>query len=172
MSTLAPLSGFAIKTMWSHLRREAARKAFTFWLNTLTLAFIFLWVGFYSASYHGTDSAVTTGLFDEQSWWDEIRPTAFTVVTLLTEISVTSVLAHRLDKIAAFYAPNYWLENPEFLDLLARLEAMQQRQRDLLAALEQAEGDLAAYQASLEAQTNLAILAYDARRGERNGPIL
>jgi hypothetical protein len=120
MAALAPLSGFAIKTMWSHLRREWARKVFTIGLNTLTVIFIFAWVLLYATSYKGMDAgAAMAGLFDDQIWWDQTLPMAFTVMTLLTEISVTSVLAHRLDKLAAYYSPFYWLENPDFLDLMA-----------------------------------------------------
>lgn len=173
MAALAPLSGFAIKTMWSHLRREWARKAFTFGLNTLTVNFIFAWVLLYAASYKGMDvDAAMSGLFDDQTWWDQTLPVAFTVMTLLTEISVTSVLAHRLDKLAAYYSPFYWLENPDFLDLTARLKMLETRLTALDAELRDAEGELAGYQASLDAQIKLAVLAYDGRRGERNDPIL
>ncbi|WP_299283292.1 hypothetical protein [uncultured Tateyamaria sp.] len=173
MSALAPLSAWAVKSMWSHLHHEGLRRAFTYGLNILAVICILLWVLLYAASFHGLDAGpVTAGLLDDQSWWERMRATAFTVVTLLTEITVSSVLAHRLDKLAAFYSPNYWVENPEYIDLLRRLAALDARIAQLQDTLGNSEGELAGYTASLEAQINLAVLAYDARRGERHDPIL
>lgn len=173
MAMLAPLSGFAIKTMWPHLHREGLRRAFTYGLNSLAVIFILFWVWLYAVNFSGlTPEAGLAGFLDDPTWWEETRGTAFTVVTLLTEITVTSVLAHRLDKLAAFYSPNYWTENPEYIDLLERLKALNERFEILSTHLEDASGELAAYQASLDAQIDLAVLGYDARRGERNDPIL
>lgn len=173
MASLAPLSGFAVKTMWSHLHREDFRTVFTLLLNFFAVLSILAWLGLYAANFHGLSSgSVTAGLFDDPTWWDNAKKTGFTIATLLTEILITSVLAHRLDKIAAFYAPNYWLENLECRSLREWLDRVNAEHKRLTAQLIDAEGELAAYSASLEAQIQIALLAYDARRGDRNDPIL
>ena len=134
---------------------------------------ILAWLGLYAANFHGlSGGSATAGLFDDPTWWDSALETGFTIATLLTEILITSVLAHRLDKIAAFYAPNYWLENLEHVSLRERLERLDAEYERLMADLIDAEGELAAYSASLDAQIQIAVLAYDARRGDRNDPIL
>lgn len=173
MAALAPLSAWAVKSMWSHLHHEGLRRAFTYGLNILAVICILLWVLLYAASFDGLDGgSITAGIVSDETWWESTRATAFTVMTLLTEITVSSVLAHRLDKLAAFYSPNYWVENPEYRDLMRRLTALDEKIVQLQDTLGHADGELAGYTASLEAQINLAVLAYDARRGERNDPIL
>lgn len=173
MAALAPLSGFAVKTMIANIRSNRLRGLVTVLLYALTVVFVLLWVWLFAVHFSGlTPAPVTDGLFEEQTALDSGLATAFTMTTLITEVLVMTVLASRLSSIADFYSPNYWLENPEFVTLTKRLERLDAQIAETVEALEAKQADLAGYQGSLDTQIHLAVLIYDARRAQRDDDIL
>lgn len=173
MAGLAPMAGLAIKTMWSHLRHERTRALFTAVLNSVAAIFIIIWVLLFGDQFHGLSASIVSGgLFDEPSSWDQLKETAFVSVTLVTEILIGAVLAHRLDKILSNYAPNYWLRNPESESLQQRIKALTSEIQAQAESIAQLKGTLAEYQKSLDLQLDLARLAYDARRSQADTPTL
>lgn len=173
MAALAPLSGFAIKTMGSHINSNRLRGLFTLVLNALTVVFVLIWIGLYAVQFSGlTPGPVTDGALDDQTLFEAGLAKGFTMATLITEVLVMTVLAHRLSAIADFYSPNYWLENPEFVTLTKRLERLDAQIAATVEAFEAKQADLAGYQGSLDTQIHLAVLTYDARRAQRDDDIL
>jgi hypothetical protein len=107
MAALAPLSGFAVKTMIANIRNNRLRGLVTVLLYALTVVFVLLWVFLFAVHFSGlTPAPVTDGLFEEQTALNAGLATAFTMTTLVTEVLVMTVLASRLSAIADFYSPN------------------------------------------------------------------
>lgn len=173
MAALAPMSGLAIKTMLSHLRRDGAKAVFTFVLLTATGLSIIVWLVLFSTNYHGLSADTALGgLFDEPTFWDELRDTGFVAATLSTEILIGAVLALRLEKIAVNYAPNYWLQNHEFESLSRRIDLLIKRASAQAEELAQLKGTRLEYSESFNLQIEIALLAHDGRRAQFTQPTL
>lgn len=172
MACLVPMASFACKTIWHALRSDGARQLFTRVLNTVAVILILIWSGLFADQFHGLGSGAIAGLFDEQSAWESIRETAFTAATLLTEMVIGTVLAHRLDKIAAGYSPNYWVANPDKESIRAIIAELTAARDNLIEQIVEVNGDLASYPESLSLQVELALLSYDARRSRVEDDIL
>ncbi|PHQ70780.1 MAG: hypothetical protein COB93_04625 [Sneathiella sp.] len=167
MAALAPLSGIAVKTIHEYLRTDWAIKTFTILLIAAMLTSIGLWIFLYSDIYHGLSSQITIGdLFDKPSLWDQIRDTAFVIVSLTTEILIGAALALRLSIIAGRYSPDYSHPNTEFLRLQKREKLLEKNSTEQATTLARLEGERAEYGGSLELQIQILTLAHDGRRAQ------
>lgn len=173
MSALAVLSAMAIKTMVSQVENETSRKAFAFWLNALAVLFIILWIWLFADQFHGLSTGpITGGLFDEPSWWDGAKETAFVAVTLATEILIAAVLAQRLGKIVTRYTPDRKIPSPKHQTLSERLDALDLKHRELNEEIGVVDGVLTSLQGSLNGDIHIATTSYDAKRAVEAEPIL
>jgi len=173
MALLAPMASFSFKTIWHNLQTDWARRIFTRSLNWTAVILILVWSVLFADQFHGLGSGpVAGGLFDQPSFWDKIKETGFTAVTLLTEMCIGTVLAHRLDKIASRYSPDYSVQNPDWVSLQHRIMELQRVAEFQREAIQNLVGEQASYPHSLDLQVSMALLSYNARRSKVEEEIL
>lgn len=173
MAALAPLSGFAIKTIYESLPGGWPSQTFKFALITAMVVSIVLWLLLYAQSYHGLSPDISFGgVFDAPSAWDQIRDTAFVAISLTTEVLIGAVLAVRLTVIAGCYSPDYSKDNPAFFRLEKKVEGLTKLQEELDEAHAEMIGQRAEYGHCLTLQIQTLTLAHDGRRGASSTPIL
>ncbi|MCA8883378.1 MAG: hypothetical protein KDA50_06480 [Rhodobacteraceae bacterium] len=173
MAMLAPMSALAIKAMAAHIRREGAKSLFNLAVMIAAGLSIAAWGTLFAMNYHGLSASTALGgLFDEPSFWDEVRDTGFVAATLSTEILVGAVLALNLGKIAANYAPDYWFKNLQYEAREKQIARVAAKLIELGEHLARLEGESFEYAESLRLQIELAIFAHDGRRGASDQSIL
>lgn len=160
MAVLAPISGLAIKSIWHGITSRRWKKVFSNVLNAATFVSIGTWVWLFSDQYHGLSASnAVGGLFDEPTAFEDFKQTAFVGATLVTEVLITSVLAHRLDVIWERYAPHFRYRNLDSEILQEREERLLNRASHHIDKLADMQGEISAYEADLKLQVNLALIA-------------
>ncbi|TLP43451.1 hypothetical protein FDK21_18035 [Cohaesibacter sp. CAU 1516] len=173
MAALAPLCGFAIKSIHGFLRNGWQTRVYIFSLVSAMLVSVCLWILLYANSYHGLSSSVTGGgILDETSWWDQVRDTVFIIVSLSTEILIGAVFALRLTIIAGRYSPDYFHTNQDYVDLKKRESALEKRLPKLEDELDEFLAEQGKLEAELAGYINTALLMFEGRRGQPSPSIL
>jgi len=173
MSMMAPMAGISVKLFNSYFRTEKGRRKFTLTLNSSTIVLVFVWISLFAEQFHGlSTSVVAGGLFDDPTFWDEIKDTLFVAITLLCEISIGAVIANRLDRIAITYAPDFWSRNPESETLQEHVKTLVKEVNVLNQKFGEASGQLAELEAAQKLSIEIALLVYDARRSRADQPDL
>ncbi len=173
IAALVPLAGWATKTVYSFIYQAWAERAFIILLVTAMLISVGGWIALYSDIYQGLNPDVTLdGLFEDESWWDQVKNTAFVALSLLTEILVGATLALRITILGQNYSRDYWRTNPEYEALIKRIEALSTRFDQLLEDLRLLKGERDEFAHSLELQINIITFAHDGRRALADTPTL
>ncbi|SFO40806.1 hypothetical protein SAMN04488056_105251 [Cohaesibacter marisflavi] len=173
MAALAPLCGFAIKSVHGFLRSGWQTRSYIFSLVSAMLVSVCLWIVLYAGSYHGlSPNALSGGFLDDASWWDGVRDTIFIIVSLSTEILISAVFALRLTIIAGRYSPDYFRPNQDFIDLEKRESALEKHLLKLEDELDDLIAEHCRLEAELEGYINTALLMFEGRRGQPTPSIL
>jgi len=173
MAFLAPLTSFALKTLGTRIRHAGLRAAYIFVLGTAMTISASIWVVTFSLSYKGLGTTIDIGsIFEGPTLAATTRDTLHAIVTLTTEILATAVIALRISEIAGRYSADHDTANPRFAELTKRLAVLEAEILAAIAERDAAQGILDECDKSLAARNALVTIAYDARRGERNDPIL
>lgn len=168
MAALPLAAAYALKAIGASLRAPAARGLFSALLGGAALASVAVWIALFAERYHGLGATGLGDIFGEPSAWESVKQTAFTAVTLTTEMLVSAVIALRLSHIAIRYEPDCWMGDFNHPRLVKHEATLTEAGDALQARLGVAEGELAAIEAALQADLKTAALAYDARRGRSN----
>lgn len=171
LAAIAPATGLAVKLMSSMFRTDRAHRRFTWVLNGGAMLCALSWVVLFADQFHGLNAgSIGSGLFDEPTLWEKLKPTLFVFATLATEISVGAVLANRLDAIARSYAPERSNINPEFEFIVDREKLLAQHVENLAKLEAEAKGRRDKFRDALAMELRTALLAYDGRRDVNNTP--
>ena len=173
MAMLAPLSAFAIKSIYGFLSNGWPKKTYTFSLVTAMLVSEGLWILLYADSYHGLSPSVSGGgIFEDATLWEQVRDTTFIVVSLTTEILIGAVFAVRYAIIELIYSPDSSYTNERFVALEKREDALTKRLSKLGDELIELRAERAALDAELEGYIQTALLTFEGRRGQTPPAIL
>lgn len=165
MSVLTAMAGLAIKSIWLSINSRRWKKVFSNFLNGITIVSIGAYGWLFADQYHGlSPSNSVGGLFDDPTTFEEAKQTAFIAATLVTEVLITSVLAHRLDVLWERYSPHFRYRNLDNEILQEREDRFLKQATAHTENLADMKGQLAAYEADLELQIKLASIAYHERR--------
>lgn len=165
---IIPISAWGLKSAWHGLKSERTQKVFTEVLHGAAALAVGSFVLLFADQYHGLGTnPLAGGVLEPPTFWDDVKSTGFVVTTLFSEMLVSCILAHRLDRIAATYSADFWRRNLENESLQMRIEALEAAIAARIEALADLEGDRMKYDRSLKLQVEMATLTYDARR-ERN----
>ena len=173
MASLAPLCGFAIKSVNGFLRSGWQTRSYIFSLVSAMMVSVVLWIVLYADSYHGlSPNAFGGGFLDDASWWDGIRDTIFIIVSLSTEILIGAVFALRLTIIAGRYSPDYSHPNQDYVELENRETVLEKRLPKLVAELDALTDEQGKFEAELKGYINTALMMFESRRGQPTPPTL
>lgn len=167
MATIAPGASVAIKSMASIFESVRAKKRFRFTIYVLAAASLAGWAMILPSQFEGIGDD-----FDLDAEPNHLSAWAFTFLQLSTEVLAGAALFLNLEAIAAIYAPDSFVKNPVFTQLVERrdqiaseIEALNKREADL-------RGRLSELAALRDLQINAAELAYRQARGRFDGGLI
>ncbi len=147
---LAPAAALAIHSFGHVFRSWAARNAYRLVIYALTGICVIAWSWLFADLFHGTGGALDLS-FEE----DRLADTLFVWLQVATEILVGSALFLIIEHISAKYSPNFWLRNPEYVELKVKEEALDASRAEVVARVREIKGE----HARLVAQRDTAITA-------------